>query len=428
MSKFNGRSKADYLMTVNGCKVGLNMPPALQSAGSADNEVAHSLPPYRKRSAFLVDKYPACPASWLRSSGRIKSYFVPVVEGAGVWLDLNSCLEGIPQHVAAVVSIQGINAVTGLPVTDAGLEQYIDVCPKHKKPFGADRLCKACGFKWPKQNYLSSAGTPEGQFWLDGFRSADGAVRQYVMTSKTERGVAKAIIGNDRVFALGISFFLSKEKRPAPPASSVPRAGMHIGQTIGHLAPDSLYDYKQQTTGWNNTSGNLWLGNSTEDDCGLAAWPPDESSTPDLNHWKQHFMSSGGAHKISNSRMLKSSGMSGSCSSMSAKLGAVKCCVESDVPQAAYMMSVQPDMGGVRRAAIAVKSMEIAAGAKINQRVWDDPNNLDAYMDKPEGIIVVNYCSEEEAEAIIAAGMVDVEGSREGFLTGLPVGEQAAVA
>jgi len=115
-----------------------------------------------------------------------------------------------------VVSVQGVNAVTGLPTKELNLEQYLEKCPKHDVPFQQDRYCPECKFKWPKQNYLCTTGTHQGLLWLDGFRTPDGKVRQYVFTEQEARGVAKAVIGEDRVFAVGIGFYLSKEPKPEP--------------------------------------------------------------------------------------------------------------------------------------------------------------------------------------------------------------------
>jgi hypothetical protein len=70
---------------------------------------------------------------------------------------------------------------------------------------------------------------------------------------------------------------------------------------------------------------------------------------------------------------------------------------------------------------VAVKTMEIAAGAKIGQQIFDDPTGLDAWETEPTALIVVNYCSEEEAERIINAGRVDLSGNPEGFLQQVPV-------
>ena len=70
----------------------------------------------------------------------------------------------------------------------------------------------------------------------------------------------------------------------------------------------------------------------------------------------------------------------------------------------------------------SVKQLEIAAGARINQHVYDDPNDLDFWQKEPEGLIVINYCTQAEAEEIIKAGKVDLSGNKEGFLQNVPVG------
>ena len=70
----------------------------------------------------------------------------------------------------------------------------------------------------------------------------------------------------------------------------------------------------------------------------------------------------------------------------------------------------------------AVKQMEIAAGARIDQQVHDDPNDLEFWQKEPEGLIAINYCTQQEALAIIRAGKVDVSGSPDGFLQNIPKG------
>jgi hypothetical protein len=299
---------------------------ALKSQGKGDDETIYGLPPNAPRKAFLVDEYPACPDSWMRSSGRIKSFFVPVLPDRGLWLDFNATLQRVAQHVAIVVSTQGVNAVTGLPCADPQLEQYIDKCPKHKEDFGPDRLCKKCGHKWPKQNYLNSTGTPSGLLWLDGFRADDGTIRQYVFTESAMRSVARAIIGKDRVFALGISYFLSKTERP-------------VTQPVRRFSKLS-----------------------------------------------KSFSSSAIMATASTGRLSASSHLSTNMAKVT-----------------------------------IVKQLEIAAGAKIRQQIFDDPNGLDFWQVEPTAMIVVNYCTESDAERIISAGRVDLSGNREGFLRQVPV-------
>jgi hypothetical protein len=362
-------SSYDYLMRANGCSVGFNMPEALEG------ETTFGLPPYRKRMPYLVDKFPSCPADWMRSEGKLKSYFVPVIEGDGMWLDFNNN-EFNTHHIAIVVSVQGVNPITGLPCTDAHLEQYIEECPKHKIKFGPDRYCKKCDYKWPKQNYLCTTGTPSGYLWLDGFRAADGLVRQYLLTAEKMKGVASNIIGKDRVFAIGVSFFLSKEKKPSPPPSrSITATGSF---PLIQASPNWQYVDNSSSGEWNDSD--------------------DTYTTCDSLGFCQGY-SSNKLFDISCSSV--DSGLKGSFSKKKA-----------GIPR------------GVLRATniVKTKKLEVAAGAKINQSVYDDPEKLDYWHNEPESIICINYCLEAEARKIIEGGMVDIEGSKEGFLKDIPVG------
>ena len=373
---FDG-SWQNYLMRNGKFSCGFNMPDAIEGKGE------HGLPPYAKRMNYLVDEYPACPDSWMKSEGRVKSFFVPVEEGQGMWLDLNENAN-LDRHVAVVVSIQGINPITGLPCKDAQLEQYIDTCPKHKKKFGADRYCKECGFKWPKQNYLATTGTPSGEFWLDGFKSADGLVRQYILTAEKLRGVASNIIGKDRVYAIGLSFFLAKERKPQPPTTSEVRLDSWCNFVHNHDLVMGDWDrdaYKYDSTGTpydltthvycsnvNNTSGSFSLDNTVSSEGVIKAKSQlaRTKNDPNLKITTHHAF--------------------GSCRS------------------------------------ISTKKLEVAAGAKVRQNVYDDPESLDFWHSEPESIICVNYCIEADARKIIEAGREEIESHPEGFLQDISVG------
>jgi hypothetical protein len=82
-----------------------------------------------------------------------------------------------------------------------------------------------------------------------------------------------------------------------------------------------------------------------------------------------------------------------------------------------------PIMAAVARSApVSVKKLEIAAGARIKQMIYDDPNPLEFWNTSPEGILVINYALEVDVEQILAAGRRDLTGHRDGFLKSLPVG------
>lgn len=199
-------------MAVNGLKVTLNMPKAVARVQNPDgSEGTAGLPPYNPRAAFAVDEYPACPDSWMHGSGKASSYFVPILPERGMWLDFQANLQHT-HHVAAVISVQGVNPLTALKADPIRLEQYREKCPKHDLAFQQDRFCSECKYKWHPQNYLCSNNN--SPFWIDGFRTEDGVIRQWFFTEEECKGVAAQILGSERVFAIGIAFFESKEPKP----------------------------------------------------------------------------------------------------------------------------------------------------------------------------------------------------------------------
>ncbi len=83
-------------------------------------------------------------------------------------------------HVAIVLSVQGVNPITGQQTKKLRLEQYREKCPVHDCEFGHDRFCKECEYKWPAQNYLTTTSTPSGQLWIDGWRAQDGKIAGFL--------------------------------------------------------------------------------------------------------------------------------------------------------------------------------------------------------------------------------------------------------
>jgi hypothetical protein len=199
---------AHSVMDVNGLKCSVHAPVAPKGEGT------HRLPPRCLVQAYKVDEFPACPANWMHGSSKASSYFFPIDVGKHMWLDFNMN-SSHTHHVAIVMSIQGINPITGQPSKILRLEKYKDKCPVHDVDFKQDRFCEKCGFKWPAQNYMTTTSCPFGKFWIDGF-FAQGKVRGFLITEEEKRGVAAQIIGEDRVWAVGVAFYLSKEPKPRP--------------------------------------------------------------------------------------------------------------------------------------------------------------------------------------------------------------------
>jgi hypothetical protein len=347
----------------------LNMPPALVSRFRDGVESAQPLPPYRRRAAFRVDDYPKAPKSWMRSGEGVTSYIVPVVAEHGLWLDFNGNWSHT-HDVAIVVSVQGVNAVTCMKAEPLRLEQYRERCPRHGLKFVGNRRCEhpECGYEWPAQNYLCTTGAGRRLLWIDGFRQPDGAVRQYVFTEKECRSVAKAILGEERVHALGIAFFLSRKPKPQPVVRKHPLREHHLIEEIECQETDLDLD----------------LDDADSLDLDGADWQ-------DLD---------GGPEEV------------GFCSEPSGNLEdfAFDGDYEDGDEEVFEPLSREADSQPIE----PKKKFEVAAGAKIDQEVSPDPQSLDYWQDEPAGIIVVNYTDEGTCLEVISAGATLA--SREGPL------------
>ena len=380
------------VMEINGCKCVLNMPVAWRSHDEKGNKIDYGrqLPPYDEQHAFMVDHFDAaCPQTWMRGSAKETSYFVPVLPEHGLWLDFEGNNHH-SHHMAALISVQGLNSETAMPTEGAfHLEQYRNECPKHNVPFGAERFCKECGFKWPYQNYLAT--TTGTRFWTDGFRTQEGKKEQFVFTEKVIRGIAAQLLGDKRVFAIGIAFYLSKEPKPLPPPSPVRYRGGGIDKKAyfgGGMFKntDASYDF---------------FGAQSK---GLTASLGDDG--PQLTSLK-------GEPEVACRRIAQ---VVGSASP------------PSPMPLAAQMLR---GISGGHRAPVArvqpKKNFEIAGGAKISQDAGRDPNDIGFWQEEPAGILYINYADLATVREILAHGKEDRTAHGEGPLAGLVTGHYPGV-
>jgi len=367
------------LMSVNDLSTTLHMPQALERQFNGEQEIAHSLPPSRHILAFSVDRFTAAPTNWMNGSSKASSYFVPVEEGHGLWLDLNS-LYNHTHHVAAVISIQGINPVTGKKSDPIRLEQYKENCPVHNIAFKANNFCDKCKYSWPTQNYLSTTGTPNGLLWLDGFRTEDGSIRQWIFTEEQIKGVAKQIIGNDRVFAIGVAFYLSKEEKPKP--------AVRIANRSVYSMPEKYY-----------SASSLDWSSDTATDYAPATYNVNISSTTGLpGSTSLVGQSMGPEYEVKTSGGIMKAASKGMTT--------------NSVRSPAAKKETKRVRGGKKNT-----KLEIGAGALIAQEVYKDPYSLDFWTDEPAGFIYINYCNYEQVAEILTAG--EREEKSEGFLDSL---------
>jgi hypothetical protein len=401
-----------------------NMPEKIQSEFDNEDEMSHSLPPFSPMDVYPVDEYEACPSNWMNGSDIASSYFVGVEEDKGMWLDFNECFYHT-HDVAVVISIQGINPITGQKMVAEKalkLEQYHKKCPIHGSKFQQDRFCPECGFKWPGQNYLSTTGTPEMMMWLDGFRSSDGKVRQYIITEDKMRGVASQMIGDQRVFAIGIAYYLSKNKKPY----TLKRPEKGRGVDLHHVLPKGPAFGSPMFFSPQHTPNQNWGGSGLEIDSFAGDMCCDSldmdlgcdiSCSADLSN----ITPKSSCCSASSSTMSSSTGKKNFFGHMSSKKRG-----RPQILRASAAIDPGDKLrGGVTLAdsaqpVVPVKKLEIGAGALIKQRVYDDPKMMDYWEKKPAGMIYINYCDEETKKKIIDGGRRADE--KDGFLKDVKVG------
>jgi hypothetical protein len=368
------------LMQINGLSAEINLPDAPKGLD------IHSLPPYAKQDVYQVDDYAGCPQNWMHGSGKAASFFLPVDTDKHLWLDFNS--NWLHSHyVAIVLSVQGINPITGLPTKSLRLEQYRDKCIIHGDEFGADRFCQKCAnnvpgeydgtrvdkfpSKWPPQNYMTTAKHTSGLLWIDGWMADNDTIRGFLITSETMRGIAQQIIGDDRVWAIGIAFYLSKEPKPIPLRPILRTAGIS-GQSFG-FTHNSSPPAVPVAFGKSDIS---YTANATGKYCC--------NSIPNSMEIQSY------AHNIGNEEF-------------------------ATCPTSELILD--------QSSLIETEKLEIGAGAKIQQQLCElDPNEPSFYKDKPEGLLYVNYCSKADFDKIMAVGQTDRAKNGEGFLSGLQTG------
>jgi hypothetical protein len=374
----------------------LHTPNKLNIKTANGKEISQGLPPGALRESYVVDEYPACPSNWMNGSDIASSYFVPVAPEKGMWLNFNSNRDH-NYDVAVVISIQGINPITGQKTSVLNLEQYKKECPVHNVPFQQDSFCPECGYKWPSQNYLCTTGTPNGSLWLDGFRTSDGETRQYIFTEEEMKGIASQIIGKDRVFAIGIAFYISKEAKPV-----LPRATGMLRHSF--MPPnDSLYGGTQcmdYTVGGNNV-----LYTSSGGEVNSQDWAEGHADIP----IPPKFFS-----PMHTPRSWDTKGVTSEIVSEPSEEDFRESLKSNDD----IMVTASIDSSPVEEVK-PVKNLEIGAGALINQEIYSDPKGIDYWEPEPAGMIYINYCDKDTCDNILKSGKR--EEKKEGFLQNLEI-------
>lgn len=68
---------------------------------------------------------------------------------------------------------------------------------------------------------MTTTSWERGKLWIDGFRTAQEEIRGFLITQETMKGVAAQLIGEERVWAIGMAFFKSKLEKIEPSRSLI---------------------------------------------------------------------------------------------------------------------------------------------------------------------------------------------------------------
>lgn len=344
------------------------------------------LPPGKPLPIYKVSSFKQRPEHWMDDEG---SVVVPVQANKGLWFDwtLND-----PENTAVLPSVKGCNPITGQQLNGFSLEAYKNKCPIHGVEFEKDHYCPVCGYKWPSQNYVSSPN----YLWNDGWRDADGTVRQFFFTEDMMRDIASHKLGTENtVPAFGFAFYTPVEK---------------------HMSV--IYD---KTTGTFRSQSN--------------------SKAIVIKGKPERSRSAFGSTTLATNTALYSSainsignvaprGLSIRAKSLADASVSSYCCATAQASLSSsvnnvFSDNIAPDNCLVDAFDITLmdefKSKEVAvgAGAIIEQKILDDKYGIETWKDVPDAVMRVYFVFQDEFDKWASHGFV---GEKESMLNGLPVG------
>jgi len=396
----------------------------LMEAPRLEGDQVHALPPGKPLSAIPIHCLPGAPEGWVRGPG---SYVVRVNKECGLWFDWRG---GDDFNTAVVPTVKGMNPITGMQTENVFMQQYREKCPKHNIPFAHDLYCEECGYKWPGQNYVSSPNT----LWWDGFRQADGSVRQFFFTEDDMRDVASAILGKENtVPAFGFAFYrCANDRRP----KESPRS-------IGTISP-GWYSPLSTPISWSSSSSGSSVSSSESSiSTNSSSYETKRFKplTPTVKRCTNYGTKCGAGPRLgeglaslggSSERIVGVTlGNRKGCAGVSADAGITAETYDAYYLDDAPVVDTNDDSPSrfsfcEEEEAVKerfIKDVSVGAGARIRQNLELDTTPLSEWGEKPESLITLYFVFEEQLEAIIEKGGIkELENKPEGYLQNVSVG------
>jgi hypothetical protein len=367
---------------------------SIMRTGKKSEKSDDKLPPGVPIPVLPVDYLKVRPDNWVGGEG---SYICPVDSDWGLWFNYTM---NNPSNTAVLPSVKGMNPITGQRVNGYDLQDYQDECPVHKKPFSKGRLCTECDFKWPANNYIAKPNP----LYIDGFRMPDGSVRQFYFTEDMAKSVPENVIGKeDTVPAFGFCFYKLKDFKPNW------EGGEHIKDKFPKDAA-SNYSGFGAVRGLSGPTGFDSSG-ITMDSCSEVRYGSKSLES------KRYFSKS----RISTDSKINACYFSASSSTVPYAMSEEKTSEGIVIPDQNFY---NPELDSLALETPVRRSAEvgIGAGAKIKQDFQKSTKTVEDWEKKPAGIIRIYFVFQEEFERYATAGFNNLEGNKEGYLEGIPVG------
>jgi hypothetical protein len=399
----------------------------------------HDLPPGTAIEVHATDEFEHPLPHWLKGPG---NFVVPVGKEDGLWFDFRL---SDSENTAVVLSIKGMNPISGKRSNGFSLERYETRCPVHDLDFEGIRFCKECGYKWPAQNYIAAPNIA----WFDGFFT-NGKVRQFFFTEDMARSIPEHVIGKeDTVPAFGFAFYRTKVYRP----SSKFKTRDDFDKWYSTININNVYNIKPYYHYWSNGStgsqGGVVYGSNTflsNTPLTVKGFKAGGSSINDSENINAVFSSSvGGSLSLDSAPSTgtgviptstyatseenekyrgvglkqKPGGMEAMKTSRSTgSLSALNQTLTSNVLRSVQAIPAKQETEEVNMD----KEVGVGAGAEVNQDIQLDPLPLSGWEEEPASVMRIYFVFEDQLKQIMAKGIKNLVGNKEGYLSGLPVG------
>ena len=376
----------------------------LQAAARLRGEGVFGLPPGDPIQAIPIACLPGAPAGWVREAG---SYVIEVDTEHGLWFDWRG---NDANNTAVVPSVKGMNPITRQKIEQLRIEQYHDKCPLHDVAFSHDRFCEQCGYKWPAQNYVAAPNT----LWWDGFRQADGTVRQFFFSEDEMRDIASAVIGKENtVPAFGFAFFRPKQQRVIEVRQRHEDVAIYMAQVLSNKSHSGGM-HKLCGDGCYTAGGNMKnLGFAPE----LNVCDSIESFMPTVDELTLNDI--GADNSMQGTKCCT---LSASAAPRGHSTGVTRGVVQTKSAMMFTSAVNNKPFDAARKEERRVKSVSVGGGAQIRQNLQPDTLAADDWKPEPHAIIRLYFVFKEQMDQILTGGVVSVAGKPEGFMAGLPVG------